>query len=150
MTQSMAPGTIPMKTNTAVTIFNRYYDPDLKVEVYQRTVIPAALWEDRKYSRAVGGGTRLADYSAMIFIPFSYSKASYLQPIPWLALADKSDNWTIQQGDFLVKGEVADELSSSFTPSDLKRKYDDVLEAIDIYTFDFGSYHLQHWKVMAK
>lgn len=142
-------GTV-MKTNTPVTLYNGYYDPDTKANLYQRKVILAVMWEDRKYSRVQQSGGRLADYTAMVYIPFSYNKPSYLLPKVWLALEDKSDNWTIQEGDLLVKGEVSDELSAAFTPSDLRKKYDDVLAAVDIYTYDMGSYALQHWKVGAK
>lgn len=139
-----------MKTNTAVTLYNGYYDPDTKTQKYQRKVIPAAMWEDRKYSRVQQSGGRLADYTAMVYIPFSSNKSTYLKLKVWLALADKSSNWTIGEGDLFVKGEVADELSSAFTPSDLRKKYDDVLAAVDVYTYDMGSYALQHWKVGAK
>jgi len=147
---NMGPGGARMKTNTPATLYNRYYDPDTKLEVFQRKLLPAVMWEDRKYSRVVQTGGRLADYTAMIYIPFSYNKATFAKPKAWLALEDKSNYWTIQEGDLLVKGDVADVLNAGFTPSDLKRKYDDVLSAIDIYTYDMGSYALQHWKVGAK
>ena len=45
---------------------------------------------------------------------------------------------------------VADELSASFTPSDLLAKYDDVLRITSVDTFDMGSLSMRHWKVGAK
>ena len=139
-----------MKTNTPLTIYNKYYDQDLQKEVYQRKVIPAVMWEDRKDRNVIATGGNLAANQATIYIPFTWDLPTFLKPKAWLALADKTTNWTIQKGDILVKGELTQELGSSYTPSDLKADYDDVLSVASLDTMDLGSFALQHWKIGAQ
>lgn len=139
-----------MKTNTALTLYNKYYDSESGLNVYPRTVIPAVMWQNRKARNVLASGGNLAVDQATIFIPFTGNLDNFTAAKAWLALSDKSANWTLQRGDLVVKGEVNDELGSEFTPSDLKAKYDDVLEISMIDTMDMGSKKLQHWQVGAK
>lgn len=138
-----------MNTNTALTIYNKYYDTSTKTEKYQRFLLSAVEWEDRKDSNVLASGGDKAANQATIYIPLSVG-AAYKKPKPWLALADKTANFTLQIADLVVKGNVADELSASFTPSDLLNKYDDVLRITSVDTFDMGSLNMRHWKVGAK
>ena len=138
-----------MRTNTAATLYNVYYNIATKANLYKRTVLPAVEWENRKASNVLRTGGNIAADIASIFIPITPS-VDYLAPKAWLALVDKSGNFTLQEGDILVKGEVADELSAAFLPTALKAKYDDVLTISSVDTFDFGSASLHHWKVGVK
>lgn len=58
--------------------------------------------------------------------------------------------WTLAVGDYLVKGLVADEITTGFSVTNLKAKYDDVVQAKSVDTFDMGSASLRHWKVSAQ
>jgi len=138
-----------MKTNTALTLYNKHYDTSTQTEKYQRFVLSAVEWEDRKDSNVLASGGDKAANQAIIYIPLSVGSA-YLKPKPWLALADKTTNFTLQIADLVVKGNVADELSAAFTPSDLLAKYDDVLRITSVDTFDMGSLNMRHWKVGTK
>ena len=142
-----------MKTNTSLTLYNKIAG----TETYQRTVIVAVEWENRK---AVNGmkSDALASNSARVFIPRSVG-ANYLKPKAWQALTTKTGKWTLQEGDVIVKGAVTDEIHeavvgppavAAFRMSDLKAKHDDVLTITSVDTYDMGSPVLQHWEVGAK
>ncbi|MFZ2196153.1 MAG: hypothetical protein WAV13_00360 [Thermodesulfovibrionales bacterium] len=136
-----------MKTNTDMTIYNKYVVAG--VETYKRTQIIAVQWENRKGANVLRtGGTTAADQVA-VFIPWARG-ANYLKPKAWQALADKTGKWTLQVGDFIVKGLVADEIGPGFLMSALKAKYDDVLAITSIDTMDQGSQVLWHWQLGAK
>ena len=138
-----------MITNSALTIYNKYYDSDTQTEKYQRFVLSAVEWEDRKDSNTLASGGRIDANQAVIYIPFPVGKLYYEKPKDWLALADKSANFTLQKGDLVVKGNILDELDEDFTASNLKAKYDDVLNITSVDTYDMGSFYLRHWKVGA-
>jgi hypothetical protein len=135
-----------MKTNTAITVYNKYISAG--VEAWQRTVIPAAQWENRKAANVIKSGMLEAD-SVVIFVLFLYGSA-YLKQKAWQALTTKTGYWTLQVGDYIVKGSVADEITTNFTITDLKAKYDDVVKITTVDTLDYGSAALQHWQVGAK
>ncbi len=135
-----------MITNTAITIYNKYVVN--RAEVYQRTEVYAALWQS---SQAVNKykGADLSANKAVISIHFLKCLA-HLMPKAWLALADKTDNWTLQEGDVIVRGIVADEIGAGFTVSALRAKYDDVLEIVSVDRMDQGSPNTHHWRVGCK
>ena len=145
-----------MKTNSSATLYNKYTDPTTRTERWQRTVLPAVMWENRKAANVLRTGGQIAADQARIFIP-SASGANYLDPIAWQALSTKTGKWTLQSGDVIVKGTVTDELhpavvsppSAAFTVSDLKAAHPDVLIISSIDTMDMGSANMNHWQVGA-
>jgi hypothetical protein len=128
-----------MNTNTAATLYNK-----VSGETYQRTPIIACQWENRKAANVIKSGLIAAD-SVAIYIPLSVS-ANYVKPKAWLALTTKTGKWTLQIGDFIVKGLVADEIAGSFTISSLKAKYDDVVKITSVDTMDQGSASMRHFQ----
>jgi hypothetical protein len=116
--------------------------------VFQRTEVSDVLWQS---SQAVNKhrGADLSANKAVIAIPFSECLA-HLMPKAWLALADKTDNWTLQEGDVIVRGIVTDEVTTEFTMSDLRAKYDDVLEIVSAERMDQGSPNTHHWLIGCK
>lgn len=140
-----------MRTNCVATIYNRYIVSG--VEHYQRSVISAVEWENRKAANVIQSGLLAAD-SAVIYIPFTVG-VNYIGPVAWRALSIKAGKWTLTVGDVLVKGAVTDEIhdavvsppNAAFTMTDLKAKYDDVVVIKSVDKMDYGSYPLQHWKV---
>ena len=56
----------------------------------------------------------------------------------------------MKEGDYVVRGLVADEISGAFTISDLKRKYRDCHRITSVDLMDNGSKHLQHYQVGAE
>lgn len=136
-----------MRTNTGLTLYNRYIDDG--AEEYQRTQIEAVAWENRKGANVLRTGGDLAADQAAIYIPFAQGEG-YVGPKAWQALETKTGAWTLQVGDFVVKGLISDEIGAEFTMSDLKAKYDDVLRITSVDTMDLGSVAMRHWKVGAK
>ncbi len=135
-----------MKTNTTVTIYNKYTESN--AELYQRSVISAAQWENNKASNVRATGGYIDANQATIYIPFSVGD-NYLKPKDWQENGDE-DNWTLQDGDYVVKGTVEDEIEDAFTITSLKNKYDDVFAISSVDTMDYGSAALQHWEVGAR
>ena len=136
-----------MITNADLTLYNKYYDPNTKAESYQRALIVGVVWENRKAANVLKSELISADQVA-IYIPFARG-ANYLQPIAWQALTNKAGKWTLQVGDFVVKGIVTDTISGAFTITDLKAKYNDVLSIKSVDTMDRGNARMQHWQIGA-
>jgi len=142
-----------MRVNSSLTIYNKYYDSDTKLEAYQRFPLSAVEWEDRKASNVIASGGDQKANQAIIYIPFAVGNPYYLKPKAWLALSaeDKASYFTLQIDDILVKGSVSDTVNTTtFTASDLKAKYDDVLRITSVDTYDMGRFIMRHWKVGAK
>jgi hypothetical protein len=148
-----------MKTNTSMTIYNKIAG----TETYQRTVIIAAAWENRKAVNGLKTGV-LASNTARVFIPKSVC-GDYIAPKAWQALVSKSGKWTLQEGDVIVKGAVTDEIRAAIpysagppvveavaavTMTNIKAKYDDVLTVTSIDTHDNGHVSMHHFEVGAK
>jgi len=134
------------------------------VEKYQRTVVADVAFEARKAANVLATGGNIAANSARVFIPFARG-ANYLKPKAWQVLTTKTGKWTLQEGDYIVKGAVTDEIHAlipahgtdpiipavpAFTITNLKTLYDDVLQVMSVDTMDMGSLHLQHWNVGLK
>jgi hypothetical protein len=92
---------------------------------------------------------QVASNSALVMIPFARGD-DYLKPKAWQALADKSDNWTLQEGDIIVRDIVIDEITGGFTITDLYAAYDDVLMITSVAAMDEGSANIRHWEVNCK
>lgn len=146
-----------MRTNGAVTLYNKYIDSD-GLEQYVRAVVKDVFWQDRKAAnvRSMGGYAE-AD-TATIYIP--QMRSGHVDPIEWQALSDKTAKWTIQTADLIVRGAVTDEIIYAdplaappvvaFTVTDLKNKYDDVLVITIIDGSHIGSFGMQFWQVQAQ
>lgn len=141
-----------MKTNSSLTIWNKYYNPTTNKEIYVRHELEAVMWEDRKAVNVLSSGGNQAVDQARIYIPFVVNKATYVKPKEWLALStvNKAIYWTAQIDDLVYKGSLSQELSDSYTPSALKAAYDDVLKISSVDTYDMGSFILRHWKLGAQ
>ena len=114
------------------------------MDTFQRVQIEGVHWEQR-HARE---GNQDNDFT-LVFIPFALG-ADYLAPRVWQVLPTKTGSWTLQIGDVIVKGLISDNLTSSFTLSDLKRTYDDVLVISSVDTRDFGSSSMQHWEITCR
>lgn len=136
-----------MLTNANLTIYNKYIDPATRTEKYQRATITGVFWENRKAANKLASGGQIASDQARVFIPFRCG-AAYIKPKAWQALSVKTGKWTLQEGDIIVNGAVTDEITTSFTVTALKAKYDDVLAITSVDTND--ALNLEHWEVGAK
>lgn len=135
-----------MKTNADLTIYNKYIVSG--AEKWQRTLIVGVTWENRKAANTMRVGLIEAD-QATVYIPLARG-INYLTPKAWQALTVKTNKWTIQVGDYIVKELVSDEISVVFTMTMLKAKYDDVLQIKTVDTMDIGSISMRHWQIGAQ
>jgi hypothetical protein len=135
-----------MRTNTAVTVWNRYIDSATRTERWQRTQIPAVAWENRKGSNVLASGGNITANQASIYIPMQ-GNTDYLNPMAWLL--DKIGNWTLKVGDIIAKGLIDTELTPTFTVSDLENANYEVLTITSVDLMDAGSLRMRHWKVGA-
>lgn len=135
-----------MRTNCDITIYNKYIDPATRSEKYQRATVQSVAWENRKAANVRSSGGQISSDQARVFIPFSRD-ANFVKPVAWQALSVKTGKWTLQVGDFVVKGLVSDTISDSFTITALRAKYDDVLIISSVDTMDMGSPNMQHHNI---
>jgi hypothetical protein len=140
-----------MITNADLTLYNKYIEE--RKERFQRVQLLGVMWENRKARNVLASGGNIAADQAAIYIPMSIP--GYLAPKEWQAGQDESGDedlvtWTLQTGDFVVRGLVDDELDDDFGPSALKAKYDDVLVISSVDTMKAGGEAMHHWQVGAK
>ena len=80
-----------------------------------------------------------------VFIPKSQNDMSgYVEPKQYEGL----NKWTLQIGDFIVKGEVEEKEVSSI--KELTSKYDNVFTISLIDDKDFGSSSMHHFEIRGK
>lgn len=144
-----------MLTNADATLFNKYYDPDLGHDAYKRTHLKGINWQGAK-AATVGDKGLLTDDYVEIHVPFDvYAEGKeYQRPKAWAQLKDeeKDKTFTFNNGDILVKGIIAFDLTGP-KPNNLqtlRNQYDDVLQILSVVTCDYGSPELQHWELGGK
>lgn len=138
-----------MMTNADVTVYNKYIDSTTRSEKYQRSTVYGVVWQDTK--GVTNSKSQLAANVALVMIPYTVANyAAYRTPKTWQALVSKSACWTLQEGDVLIKGIVADEITGGFTMTDLRAKYDNVVSIASIAAMSEGSQGSQHWEVDCK
>ena len=152
--------------NCSLTVYNAYTDATTRSTVYQRTQIKnaqstnCANWNDTKGANVSKIGLQDAD-QALITLPMEVD-TNYLTPHAWQALVSKTGKWTLQVGDYIVKGLISDEIHDlipavtgppavsavpAFTVTMLKAKYDNALRITSVDTLDRGRPAVRHWKV---
>lgn len=118
-----------MKTNCSLTIYSKSVVDH--AEVWTRSAVGHALWENADIANAMRSGVLEAD-KVVVFIPFSEGEI------------------TIKPGDYIVKGTVTDTISSSFTVTALRAKYDTNCAVVrSVNRLDVGSAAMQHWEIGA-
>jgi len=98
-------------------------------EAWTRVQVLAVQWEDSDGAKVLPNGT-IRDDKATVYVPYA-----------------RAVEFT--EGDAIVRGLVTDTITTSFTMSDLKRKYRDTLTIKRVTRRDFGSAAMQHWELSA-
>lgn len=136
-----------MRTNADITIYNRYFDKATRLDKYQRTILYGVFWDERKAVNRLQNSLEDAD-EVTIIIPFAVTADKrYVAPKEFEKLQDKSNYFTLQEGDRVVKGAVDFEITGKV--SDLDKEYE-AFTITSVDTKDFGSLHMRHWEVGAK
>lgn len=136
-----------MRTNADITIYNKYFDKETRLDKYQRTVLYGVFWDERKAVNRLQSGLEDAD-KVTIIIPFSVTTdKKYVPPKAFDRLPDKTGYFTLQEGDRVVRGDINFEITGKV--SDLDKEYE-AYTITSVDTKDFGSPHMRHWEVGAK
>lgn len=142
-----------MITNSDLTIYNKYININTEKVEYIKTYIYGVNFQVENLVAVTDKGLNGANI-ATFFIPMNsdFSGKSYKKPIQFNRSLDKSDIFTLKEGDIVVKGICSFEFSDG-KPSEinvLKNNYDDVYSIISVETNEYGSEHMKHWKIGAK
>lgn len=97
---------MPKHWNKVVTIYNKYEDGDGLLHYYRR-VLNNCFWKETNNKVTVSNVT-LQSNNHIIRIPQS---KDYMSPLEWQGLADKSNAFTLQTGDIVIKGDVSFEIN---------------------------------------
>lgn len=132
-----------MISNGDMTVYNKHYDYDKDIDIYQRTVVRDIFWSSQEgYIKSSTNNT--SDDKAKIFIPKSHiSIGKYVNSDIFDNLKDKTGHYTFRSGDLVVKGEFTKDIS-------LARELGEYYTITTVDLKDFGSEHMRHWVVMAK
>lgn len=131
-----------MTTNADITLYNRKYNKNTRLDGWQRTVIYGVhFYVDNKVS--VGdGGLNSADVYKIRIPEDAECNREYISEDKYASLEDTSKHWTIQEDDIIVRGVCDINIEK---PADLKvlhKKYCKVTSWADNR---FGG--LPHWRI---
>lgn len=131
-----------MTTNTNMCVFNKYTDENKNV-VFRKHLIDHVFWDDSKAINQNRGYENADDVN--VFIPKSQNDmSSYVKPKQYKGL----NKWTLQVGDFIVKGDVREKEVSGI--KELTTKYDNVFTISLVDDKDFGSSSMHHFEIRGK
>jgi hypothetical protein len=89
-----------MTTNTNMSIFNKYTEPFTHNVVFKKHLIDYVFWDDTKAVKQNDGYDK--DNKISVYVPKDINNLSeYIK-----AKNYNGTGWTIQDGDFIVKGDV--------------------------------------------
>lgn len=127
-----------MMTNTKMSVFNKYQPAFEKNNVvFKKHVIENVFWDDSNGVNLDHGYDK-AD-KVNVYIPKDKNDLSdYANPKQY-----NGSNWTLNNGDFIIKGEVAENEVSGI--KDLKDYEVFTITMVD--DKDFGSPNMQHFEI---
>lgn len=112
---------------------------------YTRTVVREVNWQSSFGARVVKGGSITSD-TLVVYVPYLMDDGTWRGPTPTNLVG-----MGFKPNDVLIKGEVTDEITSSFSISDLQAKYrPNYFTITNVDPKDYGSLELQHDRLGAK
>ena len=132
-----------MTTNTGMSIFNKYTDEEKNVK-FKKHFIKNVFWDDSKGVNISLGYENADDVN--VFIPKKQNDMTgYVAPKQYKGMAN---TWTLENGDFIVKGETNETEVLNF--KELSSKYDNVFKITLADDKDFGSKNMHHFEIRGK
>ena len=132
-----------MTTNTSMSVYNKYTDEEKNV-IFKKHLIDNVFWDDSKGINRNLGYENADDVN--VFIPKSQNDMSgYVEPKKYKGL---SNTWTLENGDFIVKGNTSE--SEVLSIKELVQKYDNVFTISLVDDKDFGSENMHHFEIRGK
>ena len=132
-----------MTTNTGMSIFNKYTDEQKNI-IFKKHFIKNVFWDDSKGVNISLGYENADDVN--VFIPKSQNDMKgYVAPKQYKGM---TNTWTLENGDFIVKGETDETEVLNF--KELSSKYDNVFKITLVDDKDFGSKNMHHFEIRGK
>ena len=132
-----------MTTNTSMSVYNKYTDEEKNV-IFKKHLIDNVFWDDSKGINRNLGYENADDVN--VFIPkIQNDMSGYVEPKKYKGL---SNTWTLENGDFIVKGNTNE--SEVLSIRELVQKYDNVFTISLVDDKDFGSENMHHFEIRGK
>lgn len=132
-----------MTTNTSMSVYNKYTDEEKNV-IFKKHLIDNVFWDDSKGINRNLGYENADDVN--VFIPKSQNDMNgYVEPKKYKGL---SNTWTLENGDFIVKGNTSE--NEVLSIRELVQKYDNVFTISLVDDKDFGSENMHHFEIRGK
>ena len=132
-----------MTTNTNMSVYNKYTDKEKNV-VFKKHLIDNVFWDDSKGINRNLGYENADDVN--VFIPKSQNNMSgYVEPKKYKG---ESNTWTLENGDFIVKGNTDE--NEVLSLKELAQKYENVFTISLVDDKDFGSRNMHHFEIRGK
>lgn len=126
-----------MMTNTKMTLYNKYVDPFTHRTSYNKHIIENVFWDD-SLGVNLNMGYENAD-KVNVYIPYDKNDLSeYVE-----AKKYNGNGWTLQNGDFIIKGET--DINEISGIKDLSNYEAFTITVND--NKDFGSSNMQHFEI---
>ena len=126
-----------MITNTSMSVFNKNTDEKKNV-FFKKHVIEHVFWDDSKGVNLNHGYENADDVN--VFIPKDVNNLTeYVE-----AKQYNGTGWTLQNGDFIVRGNVEEDIVEGI--KDLQKKYNTFAITL-VDDKDFGSTHMHHFEI---
>lgn len=126
-----------MTTNTNMSIFNKYTEPFTKKVTFKKHLIDYVFWDDTKAVNQNDGYDK--NNKVSVYIPKDINNMSeYVKSKKY-----NGTGWTIQNGDFIIKGDVVETEVSGI--KELSQ-----YETFIIKSFsdkDYGSENMHHFEI---
>lgn len=107
-----------------ITLFNKLKRKDslTNVDIWYKTILDDVVWYRSTERDVLANGVAIGDYIT-ILVPFNESYIPYNE---WKVKNMQTEHYTISVGDYVVKGEVDDNIDSSNIVKELEKYGEDV------------------------
>ena len=113
-----------------------WYAKTSTANTFTRKVVSEVMWQAQKVANTAKSGLVDSD-KAIVYVPFVTSDGD-----------NRAKRLTFKIGDYIVPGDVSDEMSASFTPTALIAAYPRTIQIRSIDWKDYGA--LQHVQIGGK
>ena len=131
--------------NNSITIYNKYTDNG--VEKWKRTIIHGVYFDSTRGRNFNKSGNDKVNKAQVIIPKTNMRMTGYLSPKDFNSAEDKTNKWTLQEDDTIVKGEINYEIIKS--TKELYQNYENVYVITSVDYKDFGN-DMSHWEVNAR
>lgn len=129
-----------MTTNADITIYNRYYNQETRMDEYHRTVICGVWFFVDNKVQITDSSAQAADvYKVRIPLHANTGDAVYVPPDQY---SGAPGTWTLQSDDYVCRGIVEKEIER---PAELKKEQNQVFKITSWSDNRFGG--LPHWRI---